>query len=64
MAWSDAAAIEGERAGLEEEFGITAVYSDADMTKPATGNPAFSSHAVRRSTGTERRIIKPLGFQS
>src|SRR5215467_902429 len=28
-------AIEKERAGIEREFGVKAVYSAADMTKPA-----------------------------
>ena len=30
----DAAAIEAERAAIEKEFGVTAIYSGADMTKP------------------------------
>ena len=30
----DAAAIEAERAGMAKEFGVAAIYSDADMTKP------------------------------
>src|SRR5580704_4623780 len=121
----DAAAIEAERAGMAKEFGVTAIYSDADMTKPdeihamvkeaqaklgsvdilvnnagvqhvapieefprenwdmiiainlsaafhamAAAIPGMKArkwgriHAVRRSTGTERRIIKALGFQS
>lgn len=30
----DAAAIETERAAIEKEFGVTAIYSGADMTKP------------------------------
>jgi 3-hydroxybutyrate dehydrogenase len=33
--FGDAAAIEKERAGLEKEFGVKAIYSGADMTKPA-----------------------------
>jgi 3-hydroxybutyrate dehydrogenase len=33
--FGDAAAIEKERAGLETEFGIKAIYSPADMSKPA-----------------------------
>ncbi|MEJ0079007.1 MAG: 3-hydroxybutyrate dehydrogenase [Alphaproteobacteria bacterium] len=33
--FGDAAAIEKERAGIEKEFGGKAVYSGADMTKPA-----------------------------
>ncbi|HLJ69912.1 MAG TPA: SDR family NAD(P)-dependent oxidoreductase, partial [Roseiarcus sp.] len=31
----DPAAIEKERAGLEKEFGVKALYNGADMTKPA-----------------------------
>jgi len=33
--FGDAKAIEAERAGLEKEFGIKALYSPADMSKPA-----------------------------
>jgi 3-hydroxybutyrate dehydrogenase len=33
--FGDAAAIEKERAGIEADFGVKAVYSPADMTKPA-----------------------------
>jgi 3-hydroxybutyrate dehydrogenase len=33
--FGDKAAIEKERSGIEKEFGVTAVYSAADMTKPA-----------------------------
>jgi 3-hydroxybutyrate dehydrogenase len=33
--FGDTAAIEKERSGIEKEFGIKAVYSPADMTKPA-----------------------------
>jgi 3-hydroxybutyrate dehydrogenase len=33
--FGDAAAIEKERAGIESEFGVKAIYSPADMTKPA-----------------------------
>jgi 3-hydroxybutyrate dehydrogenase len=32
--FGDAAAIEKERAGIESEFGVGAIYSPADMTKP------------------------------
>jgi 3-hydroxybutyrate dehydrogenase len=32
--FGEAKAIEKERAGIEREFGVRAVYSDADMTKP------------------------------
>jgi 3-hydroxybutyrate dehydrogenase len=32
--FGDAAAIEKERAGIEAEFGVKAIYSGADMTKP------------------------------
>ncbi len=33
--FGDASAIEKERAGIESEFGVKAIYSSADMTKPA-----------------------------
>ena len=33
--FGDAAAIEKERSGIEADFGVKAVYSPADMTKPA-----------------------------
>src|SRR5208283_3350005 len=33
--FGEAAAIEKERAGLEQEFGVKALYSTADMSKPA-----------------------------
>ncbi len=33
--FGDNAAIEKERSGIEKEFGVKAVYSPADMTKPA-----------------------------
>jgi 3-hydroxybutyrate dehydrogenase len=33
--FGDKAAIEQERSGIEKEFGVKAVYSPADMTKPA-----------------------------
>ena len=32
--FGDAAAIEKERSGIEKEFGVKAIYSAADMTKP------------------------------
>jgi 3-hydroxybutyrate dehydrogenase len=32
--FGEAAAIEKERAGIEKEFGVRAIYSPADMTKP------------------------------
>ena len=32
--FGDTAAIEKERAGIESEFGVKAIYSGADMTKP------------------------------
>lgn len=32
--FGDAAAIEKERAGIENEFGVKAAFSDADMTRP------------------------------
>jgi 3-hydroxybutyrate dehydrogenase len=48
--FGDKAAIEKERAGIETEFGVKAIYSGADMTKPAeiadmikTSEKAFGS---------------------
>src|SRR5271169_2955853 len=48
--FGDEAAIEKERSGIEKEFGVKAVYSPADMTKPAeiadmvkTAEKTFSS---------------------
>jgi hypothetical protein len=49
--FGDKAAIEKERAGIEKEFGVKAIYSGADMTKPAeiaemiaaTGRPSARS---------------------
>src|SRR5437763_13638854 len=33
--FGDKVAIEQERAGIEKEFGVKAIYSGSDMTKPA-----------------------------
>ena len=33
--FGDKDAIEKERAGIEKDFGVKAIYSPADMTKPA-----------------------------
>jgi 3-hydroxybutyrate dehydrogenase len=48
--FGDKAAIEKERSGIEKEFGVKAIYSAADMTKPAeiadmvkTAEKTFSS---------------------
>ncbi len=54
-----AAAMDAERAGMTGDPSPRC----ARMKKPRETLSA-SSHVVRRSTGTERRIIKPLGFQS
>ena len=32
--FGDQDAVEQERRSIEEEFGVTAIYSDADVTKP------------------------------
>ena len=32
--FGDQDAVERERRSMEEEFGVTAIYSDADVTKP------------------------------
>jgi 3-hydroxybutyrate dehydrogenase len=48
--FGDKAEIERNRAGLEQEFGIAAVYSGADMTKPAeiTAMVEEANHAFGR----------------
>ena len=37
----DKAAIEKERAGLEKDFGVKAIYSGADMSKPDARSPTW-----------------------
>jgi 3-hydroxybutyrate dehydrogenase len=38
----DAGAIEAERAGMAKEFGVTAIYSGAYMTRPDEPTPWWS----------------------
>src|SRR5882672_8974816 len=49
--FGDKAAIEKERAGLEKEFGIKALYSPADMSKPAVIaiNLSSSFHTIHNA---------------
>ena len=51
--FGDAAAIEKERSGIESDFGVKAVYSAADMSKPAdiaamikTAETTFGAHDI------------------
>src|SRR5436305_15254094 len=55
--FGEAAAIEKERAGIEKEFGVKAIYSGADMTKPteiaamiASTEKTFGACDVLRNT--------------
>ena len=51
--FGDKSAIETERAGIEKEFGVTAIYSGADMTKPAaTANMYRAMTVWRFATGS------------
>ena len=45
--FGDKAAIEKERAGIESEFGVKAIYSPADMTKPAEIAEMIATTLVR-----------------
>ena len=47
--FGDKAEIEKERAGLEKEFGVKALYSPADMSKPAEIADMIARHRKRAS---------------
>src|SRR3546814_13263333 len=53
--FGEAAAIEKERAALESEFGVTARYSAADMTRPDQIAEMVAQHEARSE---ERRVGK------
>ena len=52
-----AADIEKERAGIEKEFGVKALYSPADMTKPA------EIAAMIKTAETHIRLVRHAGQQ-
>jgi len=59
--FGDKAAIETQRAGLEKEFGIKALYSPADMTKPA--EIAEMIAATEKSFGSLDVLVNNAGIQ-
>ncbi len=59
--FGDKAAIEKERAGLEKEFGITARYSAADMSKPA--EIADMIRATEKEFGALDVLVNNAGIQ-
>src|SRR5690242_5363299 len=54
-------AIEKERAGIEKEFGVKAIYSGADMTKPA--EIADMIKATETTFGSVDVLINNAGIQ-
>ena len=59
--FGDKADIEKERAGLEKEFGIKALYSPADMSKPA--EIAAMIAATEKSFGSLDILVNNAGIQ-
>jgi 3-hydroxybutyrate dehydrogenase len=59
--FGDKAAIEKERAGLEKEFGIKALYSPADMSKPA--EIAEMIRATEKEFGSLDVLVNNAGIQ-
>src|SRR5450756_2714574 len=59
--FGDKAAIEKERAGLEKEFGIKALYSAADMSKPA--EIAEMIAATEKEFGSLDVLVNNAGIQ-
>ena len=59
--FGEAAAIEKERAGLEKEFGIKAIYSPADMSKPA--EIADMVATTEKSFGSLDVLVNNAGIQ-
>jgi len=59
--FGDAAAIEKERAGIEKEFGVMAIYSGADMTKPAEIADMIAT--TERKFGAVDVLVNNAGIQ-
>ncbi len=59
--FGDAAAIEKDRAGIETEFGVKAIYSAADMTKPA--EIAAMIKAAEQTLGSVDILVNNAGIQ-
>jgi 3-hydroxybutyrate dehydrogenase len=59
--FGDKADIEKERGGIEKEFGVKAVYSAADMTKPA--EIADMVHTAEKTFGSVDVLVNNAGVQ-
>ena len=59
--FGDKAAIEQERAGIEKEFGVKAIYSGADMTKPA--EIAEMIKTTKKTFGAVDVLVNNAGIQ-
>jgi len=59
--FGDEAAIEKERSGIEKEFGVKAVYSPADMTKP--GEIADMVKTAEKTLGSLDVLVNNAGIQ-
>jgi 3-hydroxybutyrate dehydrogenase len=59
--FGDQAAIEKERSGIEKEFGVKAVYSPADMTKPA--DIADMVKTAEKTFGSLDVLVNNAGIQ-
>src|SRR6201996_5208045 len=59
--FGDKAAIEKERSGIEKDFGVKAMYSAADMTKP--NEIADMVHAAEKSFGSVNVLVNNAGIQ-
>jgi len=59
--FGDKAAIEKERAGIEKDFGVKALYSPADMTKPA--EIAAMVKTAQQSFGSLDVLVNNAGIQ-
>src|SRR3954467_6165589 len=59
--FGEAAAIEKERAGIEKEFGGKAIYSGADMTKPADIAEMIAS--TEKTFGAVDVLVNNAGIQ-
>jgi 3-hydroxybutyrate dehydrogenase len=59
--FGDKAAIEAERAGLEKDFGIKAIYSPADMSKP--GEIAEMVATAEKTFGSLDVLVNNAGIQ-
>src|SRR4051794_7621121 len=59
--FGDQTAIETERAGIEKQFGVKAIHSPADMTKPA--EIAEMIAAAEKTFGSVDVLVNNAGIQ-